>query len=91
MLSKALLQVRSISRFQALHIKYASIIPYRTCTTDSTTVPRLDDDVDTDDEDMVPMIDPQTGEWGGPTKGGTQPEPTRYGDWERNGRCSDFA
>lgn len=28
----------------------------------------------------------QTGESGGP-KG---PEPTRYGDWERNGRCTDF-
>nr|KYP49334.1 UPF0369 protein C6orf57 [Cajanus cajan] len=28
----------------------------------------------------------ETGEIGGP-KG---PEPTRYGDWERNGRCSDF-
>jgi hypothetical protein len=28
----------------------------------------------------------QTAEIGGP-KG---PEPTRYGDWERNGRCSDF-
>ncbi|XP_050221760.1 uncharacterized protein LOC126671956 [Mercurialis annua] len=27
-----------------------------------------------------------TEEFGGP-KG---PEPTRYGDWERNGRCSDF-
>jgi hypothetical protein len=27
-----------------------------------------------------------TGEIGGP-KG---PEPTRYGDWEQNGRCSDF-
>lgn len=27
-----------------------------------------------------------TPEIGGP-KG---PEPTRYGDWERNGRCSDF-
>ena len=27
-----------------------------------------------------------TGEVGGP-KG---PEPTRYGDWERNGICSDF-
>jgi hypothetical protein len=27
-----------------------------------------------------------TVEIGGP-KG---PEPTRYGDWERNGRCSDF-
>jgi hypothetical protein len=25
-------------------------------------------------------------EFGGPAG----PEPTRYGDWERNGRCSDF-
>ena len=25
-------------------------------------------------------------EIGGPTG----PEPTRYGDWERNGRCTDF-
>lgn len=25
-------------------------------------------------------------EFGGPQG----PEPTRYGDWERNGRCSDF-
>ena len=31
-------------------------------------------------------INPQTGERGGP-KG---PEPTRYGDWERKGRVSDF-
>ena len=29
---------------------------------------------------------PKPVEIGGP-KG---PEPTRYGDWERNGRCSDF-
>jgi hypothetical protein len=29
-------------------------------------------------------------EWGGPRRGGRLPEPTRYGDWERNGRCSDF-
>lgn len=29
---------------------------------------------------------PNTGEVGGP-KG---PEPTRYGDWERKGRCVDF-
>ena len=49
------------------------------------------DDLDYDSEDdMVPMIDPSTGEWGGPTKGGTAPEPTRYGDWERKGRCTDF-
>lgn len=43
-----------------------------------------------DDADMVPMIDPKTGEWGGPTKGGVMPEPTRFGDWERKGRCTDF-
>ncbi|GMN44418.1 hypothetical protein TIFTF001_013620 [Ficus carica] len=28
----------------------------------------------------------ETGEVGGPRG----PEPTRYGDWERNGRCYDF-
>jgi len=31
-------------------------------------------------------VNPQTGEVGGP-KG---PEPTRYGDWERKGRVTDF-
>ncbi|XP_057469532.1 uncharacterized protein LOC130758589 [Actinidia eriantha] len=36
-----------------------------------------------DDEDDV---NKETGEIGGPRG----PEPTRYGDWERNGRCSDF-
>lgn len=45
---------------------------------------------DDDEEDMVPMIDPKTSEWGGPTKGGVMPEPTRFGDWERKGRCTDF-
>ena len=29
-------------------------------------------------------------EWNGPTRGGRRPEPTRYGDWERKGRVSDF-
>lgn len=31
-------------------------------------------------------VNPHTGEIGGPTG----PEPTRYGDWERKGRVSDF-
>ncbi|KAJ1437255.1 hypothetical protein B484DRAFT_445251 [Ochromonadaceae sp. CCMP2298] len=29
-------------------------------------------------------------EWNGPTRGGQRPEPTRFGDWERKGRCTDF-
>ncbi|HEX5664851.1 MAG TPA: DUF1674 domain-containing protein [Xanthomonadaceae bacterium] len=31
----------------------------------------------------VPMRIPETG-------GRDGPEPTRYGDWEKNGRCIDF-
>ncbi|XP_054160641.1 succinate dehydrogenase assembly factor 4, mitochondrial-like [Oppia nitens] len=31
-------------------------------------------------------VNPTTGERNGPTG----PEPTRYGDWERKGRCIDF-
>jgi hypothetical protein len=33
-----------------------------------------------------PPVQPAVPEIGGP-KG---PEPTRYGDWEKGGRCSDF-
>ena len=33
-----------------------------------------------------PAADPMPKEIGG-QKG---PEPTRYGDWEKNGRCTDF-
>jgi len=50
-----------------------------------------------DEEDEVEMEEmfqpgPSLGqvEWGGPTRGGARPEPTRYGDWDRKGRCSDF-
>jgi hypothetical protein len=46
----------------------------------------LEEEEDEDDEDLSMYINPVTGERGGP-KG---PEPTRYNDWERNGRCSDF-
>jgi hypothetical protein len=35
-------------------------------------------------EAVVPYLKPQ--ETGGPP----DPEPTRFGDWERKGRCIDF-
>ncbi|KAL7108261.1 hypothetical protein ACP275_06G102800 [Erythranthe tilingii] len=38
---------------------------------------------DESDDDSVNKL---TGEIGGPRG----PEPTRYGDWEQKGRCSDF-
>lgn len=46
-------------------------------------------------EDMFVISDPVLGlgnnrEWGGPRRGGSMPEPTRFGDWERKGRCTDF-
>jgi len=36
-------------------------------------------------------MDTKKPEWGGPTRGGRLLEPTRYGDWERKGRCTDFS
>lgn len=47
---------------------------------------RKTEDAFEDEEDEYEVPNPQTGELFGP-KG---PEPTRYGDWERGGRCSDF-
>lgn len=57
-----------------------------------------DHDHDDDDElemeemfvDAHPSFQHGMVEWGGPRRGGRFPEPTRYGDWERKGRCSDF-
>jgi hypothetical protein len=57
-------------------------------------------DVDTADDDAMEQeemfvdahesFEHQKREWGGPRRGGRLPEPTRFGDWERKGRCSDF-
>lgn len=45
-----------------------------------------------DGEELEEMVQdgPAGKEWGGPTRGGRYREPTRFGDWERKGRCSDF-
>uniref|UniRef100_A0A1D1XSX0 Succinate dehydrogenase assembly factor 4, mitochondrial n=1 Tax=Anthurium amnicola TaxID=1678845 RepID=A0A1D1XSX0_9ARAE len=48
---------------------------------------RVDEAGDVEDEDDGGgYVNKETGEVGGPRG----PEPTRYGDWERGGRCSDF-
>lgn len=39
-----------------------------------------------DEDEPVSNRNPVTGEIGGPRG----PEPTRYGDWEKGGRCTDF-
>lgn len=39
-----------------------------------------------EEEEAGPWVNPVTGEIGGPRG----PEPTRYGDWEKGGRISDF-
>lgn len=48
--------------------------------------------VEEEEEEMEEMfVDTKMGkEWGGPMRGGRHPEPTRFGDWERKGRASDF-
>jgi len=51
----------------------------------------LDDHDDDDDyENMFVYTNFHNYEWGGPMRGGSLPEPTRFGDWERNGRCTDY-
>lgn len=47
--------------------------------------PDAETTVDTAAEEVETIID-EAAETGGPTG----PEPTRYGDWERKGRCIDF-
>ncbi|KAK5583001.1 hypothetical protein RB653_004591 [Dictyostelium firmibasis] len=46
----------------------------------------LSDLEEEEDFSNEPYVNPKTKEIGGPRG----PEPTRYNDWERNGRVSDF-
>ena len=68
-------------------------------TTTTAAAACADDDEEEEEEEMEKedmFVEPhesfefRTMEWGGPRRGGRFPEPTRYGDWERKGRCTDF-
>ena len=48
--------------------------------------PEAESEAETDRENTAPEASDKPREVGGP-KG---PEPTRFGDWERAGRCIDF-
>eukprot|EP01083_Nonionella_stella_P072442 195377_1 len=53
-----------------------------------------ENDDEMEQEEMFVRADQSLGhtklEWGGPRRGGRLKEPTRFGDWERKGRCTDF-
>jgi len=55
-------------------------------TDDTTDSKQATSDAQADEDTNTKMQSSKTGEVGGP-KG---PEPTRYGDWEKKGRCIDF-
>ena len=69
-----------------------------TCSHGISTDPNLldRDGDDEDDETEAMFVEPDAClgtseiEWGGPRRGGRFAEPTRFGDWERKGRCTDF-
>ena len=52
---------------------------------DSASLPRKPGEAPAQ-ESPPPLVGEDVGEIGGPSG----PEPTRYGDWERKGRCIDF-
>lgn len=47
---------------------------------------KLAEEEEEDNDNDDGFVNKETSEVGGPRG----PEPTRFGDWERNGRCSDF-
>ena len=49
-----------------------------------------EDDDEDEYEEMFVKTEFNNIEWGGPLRGGRMPEPTRFGDWERKGRCTDY-
>jgi hypothetical protein len=82
-----------------IHITSSNITS--TIKIDNNTKPKTNEKIskcstnDNDDDELDEMeemfvMGPKGMEWNGPTRGGQRPEPTRYGDWERKGRASDF-
>jgi hypothetical protein len=72
-----------------------SITKSQSASTDNKSCGDPVEDDEMEQEEMFVTADPMLGhgkiqEWGGPRRGGSLMEPTRFGDWERKGRCTDF-
>lgn len=67
-------------------------ITVRFCSGTTTTNEGSDFKTEVDDEEPEVVDEGPSGavEHGGPKRGGKYREPTRFGDWEQKGRCSDF-
>jgi len=81
--------VRFFSNGQSKSISSNANTKVKAAESCSTPTGATDDDDEDEMEDMF-VQGPAGMEWGGPTRGGRRPEPTRFGDWERKGRASDF-
>ena len=55
---------------------------------DHTTQAKNSESVQASKDAQVDWDNPDS--WPKEVGGASGPEPTRYGDWESNGRCSDF-
>ena len=92
----------NLQKIDDVHVTIESSKPKNTKSSSgsSCSTPHLnnneDDNEDEEEqEDMFVTSDPILGvgtilEHGGPRRGGSLKEPTRFGDWERKGRCTDF-
>ena len=67
-----------------------ALIPTREQDSEETQRKWDDDDEDDELENMFVTTTFNDTEYGGPLRGGRLPEPTRFGDWERKGRCTDY-
>ena len=61
----------------------------KTKTIDKKIIQKYNEE-DEDYEEMFVNTQFNNIEWGGPLRGGKHLEPTRFGDWERKGRCTDY-
>ena len=59
-------------------------------TTDKKSINVNHQNTEDDYENMFVKTPFDNVEWGGPLRGGKLLEPTRFGDWERKGRCTDW-